>query len=54
MVVRNFTLTVLEILAKKALQREELCLAVTYLKSSYINFINFDGCLAYYIRLDNY
>ena len=41
MVVHNFTLTVLEILAKKALPREELCLTVTYLKSSYINFRKF-------------
>lgn len=48
MVAHNFTLAVLEILAKKALPREELCLAVAYLQSSYINFMNFDGCLAYY------
>ena len=41
MVVHNFTLTVLEILARKALPREELCMAVTYLKSSYINFRKF-------------
>lgn len=48
MVAHNFTFAVLEILAKKALPREELCLAVTYLKSSYINFIKFEGYLAYY------
>lgn len=48
MVAHNFTLAVLEILANKALPREELCLAVIYLKSRYINFISFDECLAYY------
>lgn len=48
MVAHNFTLAVLEILAEKALPREELCLAVADLQSSYINFMNFDECLAYY------